>query len=866
MSLSGNPFFPSPELWSHPLVPLSKHLFETAKNIDLLLESKSLQPIPFQGTQLVAQDIKSLARLCGGLHDIGKATRFFQAYIRETDPSKKKKLKRNPETNHSTLGALYAFYAIASGDMFSHLEKQAKLFLAFIIAITIKRHHGDIKELQEERGELKKDIKNAKKPNKAISKQMAAVEPALINPILRFISEQLSIELPTWEAFQKAIASDELDGYARKLNRNFDAINLACKPIHYGENAVSEALNKTHFSFIATFLSSLLFSCVQEGDKTNAMQRQVLAQVDHPLIEMLQQYYVKTYNPPPESQVLTAKGSTGLTHARPGIYYQAMKHSKTFPLTTRIHKLEAPTGSGKTLANLVWAFSLRKRLQEEMKTNYRIVYLLPFLSIIEQVFSVIDHVLQEAFPDKPPSTVLLKHHHLIDIEFSTGEETDDFTPNEELFFIEGWNSEIIVSTFYQFFHSLFTGRKKNLRKFNKFVNSIFILDEIQAIPAKYWTLLEKVLPLFLKFTRSYLLVSTATFPELFGDSVKSLSPIGVSVFSALDRTSLQYDATPITTIELVPSLLEKGFFDNQESTLIVVNTTSASRSVFQDLKQQISKNYKLFHLSSQVIPKHRLSRIEEIKQALQDPNQKPIALSTTQLIEAGVDLSFMQGFRDLAPLDSIIQTLGRINRYGVNVRTNEKVKHATMLVQPLKQPETGRELHSYIYDLILTNATKEILSSHPSTHESEYQALMKQYFQSVKKRKSQELARELIVSVCRGDYKTMSSFRLIEEEAFRMPIFIELDTHAQEIWEEFIDLSNCKNWEERRNRFLAIKNSLYEYVINVSKKSLACISDDIDFGVKWLPRLPRSQAKNYYVEEIGFVGAEAMNPEDLVIL
>jgi len=63
--------------------------------------------------------------------------------------------------------------------------------------------------------------------------------------------------------------------------------------------------------------------------------------------------------------------------------------------------------------------------------------------------------------------------------------TDDdteFDTDSSKIMIEGWNSEIIVTTFIQLFHTLLSNKNKSLRKFHRIANSIIILDEIQSIP------------------------------------------------------------------------------------------------------------------------------------------------------------------------------------------------------------------------------------------------------------------------------------------------------------------------------------------------------------------------------------------------
>ena len=111
----------------------------------------------------------------------------------------------------------------------------------------------------------------------------------------------------------------------------------------------------------------------------------------------------------------------------------------------------------------------------------------------------------------------------------------------------------------------------------------------------------------------------------------------------------------ITISELSDSVVSK-----QESALVVFNTKKKAR-MFYDAIKNVAE-YKVFHLSTNMCPVHRKAVIEEIRGALKQKMR--IIVSSTQLIEAGVDMDFPAVYRELAPLASIIQSAGRCNREG----------------------------------------------------------------------------------------------------------------------------------------------------------------------------------------------------------
>jgi len=132
----------------------------------------------------------------------------------------------------------------------------------------------------------------------------------------------------------------------------------------------------------------------------------------------------------------------------------------------KILSLNVPTGTGKTLTSLSFALKLKAKIEQEKKYKPRIIYSLPYLSIIDQNFAIFEDVFKYSLKGKiPNSNLLLKHHHLSDVNYTIsnmgGEEFENVSPKDigkDLLLIEGWNSEVIVTTFFQFFYSIISNR------------------------------------------------------------------------------------------------------------------------------------------------------------------------------------------------------------------------------------------------------------------------------------------------------------------------------------------------------------------------------------------------------------------------
>jgi CRISPR-associated endonuclease/helicase Cas3 len=311
-------------------------------------------------------------------------------------------------------------------------------------------------------------------------------------------------------------------------------------------------------------------------------------------------------------------------------------------------KIEVPTGGGKTLSGLRFALEHAKkhRLQH-------IIYVIPYLSILEQTAEE----LREKLCINPDSDILLEHHSNI---ISTDENEE-----KHRLLTSRWDSPIIVTTMVQFMNSIFSHKSGELRKLHNMTESIIIFDEIQNLPIKCVYLFNAAINFLTAFCRDTVLLCSATQPVL--DKIKaqniklSANPSLINAdtsesFIALKRTEIKY--TGETDCAGAADMAVKCF-ENGESCLVIVNTKKCAESIFRNLKKYSVHAY---HLSTNMCREHRIDVINNVKY---DLSQKvPLICVSTQLIEAGVDISFGCAIRSLAGLDSIAQAAGRCNRNG----------------------------------------------------------------------------------------------------------------------------------------------------------------------------------------------------------
>lgn len=309
-----------------------------------------------------------------------------------------------------------------------------------------------------------------------------------------------------------------------------------------------------------------------------------------------------------------------------------------------LFRLTVPTGGGKTVASL--AFALRHALENKMD---RIIYVIPYTSIIEQNAKVFRDILGEEN--------VLENHCNVDYESS-----EELLPMQLA--SENWDKPIVVTTNVQFFESLFANKSSKCRKLHNIANSVIIFDEVQMLPNDY---LKPCIAMIEELINNYqvsAVLCTATQPAL-----ASFFHEGISAKELCPRMEEQFEFFKRTVFENVGVLTENDLIQRLEKeyqALCIVNTKKRAQRIYKQLEGE-----GVYHLSTSMYPKHRRRILREIRERLQK-NKKCILISTS-LVEAGVDLDFQSVYRELAGVDSMIQAAGRCNREGLRPEKESKV-------------------------------------------------------------------------------------------------------------------------------------------------------------------------------------------------
>jgi CRISPR-associated endonuclease/helicase Cas3 len=327
-------------------------------------------------------------------------------------------------------------------------------------------------------------------------------------------------------------------------------------------------------------------------------------------------------------------------------------------LTPGLFTLTVPTGGGKTLSSM--AFALDHAHRHGLR---RVVYVIPYTSIIEQNARV--------FRDVFPEGAVIEHHSTFDPRNAFGEadnagESD--AARRHRLACENWDAPVVVTTNVQFFESLFAARPSRCRKLHNLAGSVIILDEAQMLPVEF---LDPSLRALEELTVNYgcsVVLCTATQPALRRedftagrrggvhglpglDAERELAPDPGRLHDAFRRTELR-DLGELALEEVAE--LVRG----REQVLCIVNTRTRAAELFGMVREEPGAR----HLSALMCPAHRSERLAEIRGML--GRGEPCRVISTQLVEAGVDISFPEVIRELAGLDSIVQAAGRCNREG----------------------------------------------------------------------------------------------------------------------------------------------------------------------------------------------------------
>ncbi|MDP9348522.1 MAG: CRISPR-associated endonuclease Cas3'' [Gemmatimonadota bacterium] len=481
-----------------------------------------------------------------------------------------------------------------------------------------------------------------------------------------------------------------------------------------------------------------------------------------------------------------------------------------------LFSLTVPTGGGKTLSSLAWALE-HARIHEKR----RIIYVIPYTSIIEQTADVFRAALGDA---------VVEHHSNL--------EPDRETSRSRLA-SENWDASVIVTTGVQFWESLFAARTSRARKLHNIVNSVVVLDEAQTLPPDF---LLPILGAMRDLQASYgvsFLLCTATqpaleerrgfdwkFPGLTG--VREIIDRPDHLHDTLKRVELEVPSdlrTPVTWEALAAEMAE------EHAVLCIVNRRDDARDLFQLLPPESR-----VHLSALMCGKHRSRTLRRIRKRLTAGH--PIHVVSTQLVEAGVDLDFPVVYRALAGLDSIAQAAGRCNREGALARGR-----VVVFVPPRAAP-VG------LLKMAEEGGRRSLEAHHPDPLSPQR---FRAYFEELYWKHGARLDRHGILELLAHGgrleirFRTAAEkFRLIDDA--QLPVLVRHRNH--DLLRRLGEMKR-KGWEPDRR----LRRELQRFVVGIPRglhRELAASAKIAE----WLPGVWVQESTRMYDPEVGFVAGD----------
>lgn len=545
--------------------------------------------------------LEKTAYLAGMVHDLGKFSENFKNYIGKAADGEK---VQRGSVNHTFAGVRFLLE--------KHSDEQLSGFsdiVLEIIAYAVGAHHGLFDCV---------DDNNNNGFNKRIQKEGI--------DYLNAAQEFLKI----------CCSKQDIEDLLKQSEKEFFPVFNEIEKL--ADNA-DDKIQNTQITFYIGFLARLILSAIIEADRSDTSQfmngysEKTVKNISEIWINCIKNVEQKLSTMPLDKPINKTRAQISALCAEAG------------NLESGIYRLNLPTGAGKTLT------SLRYALHHALKHNKkRIIFTMPLLSIIEQNAGIIhDYIGKEE--------LILEHHSNI-VETDENDELD----KRELL-VESWDVPIIITTMVQLLNTLFAGKTSNIRRMQALCNSIIVIDEVQTVPDKMLSLFNLALNFLAQICNATIILCSATQPCFektmypLDKSVKDLITLTKEQETVFKRVRLEYKGE-MDCEELAD--FAAGILEENNSLLLVCNTKNEAAVMFNLLCSKL-KDVKAFHISAGMCTAHRKETIKEMQEALENKQQKVLCVST-QVIEAGVDVSFARVIRLLAGMDNIVQATGRENR------------------------------------------------------------------------------------------------------------------------------------------------------------------------------------------------------------
>lgn len=569
--------------------------------------------------------------LCGTCHDMGKEKQMFDSYIHADERTKR---EQKGTIAHASTGAKFLY------DKYHDAPGSAK-FMAEMVSYAIAAHHGLFDCVDVEHRDI-------------FAKKLSMVED--YDEACRNAKQNYLDGCGLDGLYSEAAA--EFGHIWDKIGRIYDSV----KPFlvsRYGRDANPMLLDCKYFllSCLQRLMLSLLIDSDWEATSDFMENVDTLSKPPSWNSKDIFQEAKENFEAYMEEKQQSARNSRlskkekEINDARDMLQKQCRKFAEH---PAGIYCLPIPTGGGKTLSSLAYALEYCERHPE----TERIIYVSPFISVTEQNAKVF----REAIGNEQ---WILEHHSAV---IRSGEtESEDYRTGKFSRYDINWQEPFICTTFVQFMNTLFSDKSEAIRRMHRLVNAVVIIDEVQSMPLKCVHTFNYMINFLKAVCHTDIILCTATQPALEEaqcpicySEPKYMIENAAGWYRRFERVKIHApEANQKHTFDTLGNeIAEKT--EELRSILVVLNTKSAVRKLYDILK---AKHINAEYLTTNLCAEHRSDKLASIREKLARKQEKLVVVSTN-LIEAGVDISFQCVYRSMAGLDSLAQTAGRCNRNG----------------------------------------------------------------------------------------------------------------------------------------------------------------------------------------------------------
>lgn len=495
------------------------------------------------------------------------------------------------------------------------------------------------------------------------------------------------------------------------------------------------------------------------------------------------------------------------------------------------YALDMPTGYGKTITALKMATWFG-----EQQGYKKIIYVAPYLSILEQTARVIEEAMD---------TKVLEHHSLALLD-----RNDEQRVASSQLAMEAWAHSIVCTSFKQFSKALFPRRSQDVLRRAFLQDSVVIIDEPQIFQPEVWNVFLCGLEALGSLLNLKVIFLSATMPPFAYGLTRPPVTLQVTSLAENDRYTLRMvEAQDETTLS------HFMYEQERQSQAVILNTIEDAFRVYKNID---AKHTYLLH--GLMTPLHKKMTIERIRSALRAGDQVPLYVVSTQVIEAGVDVSFQHVARALPILPSIVQAAGRVNRH------QEGGQKGLISLFPFYR-EGVTNTRSFIYPVDLQKITDQLIQEKEEWRESELTHLVRLYYDEMFRQNTYEGVLKRIQDAYEGEWKALSDIQPFKQHMLTLPLFVPWDPEGDhealpssfvtlqkefqlkngaDVYERYRDPSYMEQLSfDERKQFMIL---FHYYVLNLPVKKALQVASKEDFLHHRIPILTGTDA---YDSELG---------------